>query len=243
MKQLPRPTLRAALLALASRNRNSLCAGLAVCACLSAARGAHAQGADQAHARAEQTRATHAQPAAEAKHSEPAKQSGKSHTANPAADPAANTSATAAGAAHGPAKPGTKSQTKAGSQAKAAHAQPKAGKARSAASAASKTSPSPAAQPGTAPHAAPASQPKAAPPACKLRENEQPRGGRLDVLGDNFGSAPVVRIAGKPARILIRKQDIISVQVPADSDGGEITLLDDGKRSSCGTLVIIGKNR
>jgi hypothetical protein len=65
----------------------------------------------------------------------------------------------------------------------------------------------------------------------------------VDVLGERFGSAPVVRIAGKPARILIRKQDRISVQVPADSNGGEITLLNDGKVASCGTLVIIGKNR
>jgi hypothetical protein len=86
----------------------------------------------------------------------------------------------------------------------------------------------------------------AAPPEpafCKLNEPEQPRGGRVDVLGDRFGSAPVVRIAGKPARILLRKQDRISVQIPADSDGGEITVLNQGKVESCGTLVIIGKNR
>ena len=92
-----------------------------------------------------------------------------------------------------------------------------------------------------------APQPPAAPPPeppfCKLNEPEQPRGGRIDVLGDRFGSAPVVRIAGKPARILLRKQDRISVQIPADSDGGEITLLNEGKVESCGTLVIIGKNR
>src|ERR1700712_285446 len=94
---------------------------------------------------------------------------------------------------------------------------------------------------------APAPQPPPAaappePPFCKLNEPEQPRGGRVDVLGDRFGSAPVVRIAGKPARILLRKQDRISVQIPADSDGGEITLLNQGKVESCGTLVIIGKN-
>jgi hypothetical protein len=81
------------------------------------------------------------------------------------------------------------------------------------------------------------------PPFCKLNEPEQPRGGRIDVLGDRFGSAPVVRIAGKPARILLRKTDRISVQIPADSNGGEITLLNEGKVESCGTLVIIGKNR
>ena len=90
---------------------------------------------------------------------------------------------------------------------------------------------------------APSGSAAEADPMCKLGEAEQPRGGRLDVLGDRFGSAPVVRIAGKPARILIRKQDRISVQVPADSNGGEITLLNDGKVASCGTLVIIGKNR
>jgi|GEM_PF-3687832 hypothetical protein len=92
---------------------------------------------------------------------------------------------------------------------------------------------------------APAPQPEAAQvdPVCKLGEAEQPRGGRLDVHGDRFGSAPVVRIEGKPTRILLRKQDRISVQIPADSNGGEITLLNDGKVASCGTLVIIGKDR
>jgi hypothetical protein len=80
-------------------------------------------------------------------------------------------------------------------------------------------------------------------PPCKLVEAEQPRGGKLDVLADRFGSAPVVRIDGKPARILIRKQDRVSVQIPADSNGGPITLQDLGKSSSCGTLVIIGKDR
>jgi len=106
------------------------------------------------------------------------------------------------------------------------------------------TAPADAPKPAPAP-AAPAPQPEAAQvdPVCKLGEAEQPRGGRLDVLGDRFGSAPVVRIEGKPARILLRKQDRISVQIPADSNGGEITLLNDGKVASCGTLVIIGKNR
>jgi hypothetical protein len=100
-------------------------------------------------------------------------------------------------------------------------------------------------KPPVAAPAAPAPQPEAAQvdPVCKLGEAEQPRGGRLDVLGDRFGSAPVVRIQGKPARILLRKQDRISVQIPADSNGGEITLLNDGKVASCGTLVIIGKDR
>lgn len=89
---------------------------------------------------------------------------------------------------------------------------------------------------------APAAKPEP-PPLCTLGEAEQPRGGKLDVLGDRFGAAPVVRIAGKPARILIRKQDRISVQIPADSDGGLITLQDEGKSGDCGKLVIIGKDR
>jgi hypothetical protein len=79
--------------------------------------------------------------------------------------------------------------------------------------------------------------------SCSLAEPEQPRGGRLDVLGERFGSAPVVRIAGKPARMLERRADRISVQIPADSDGGAITLQSDGKALTCGKLVIIGKNR
>lgn len=109
----------------------------------------------------------------------------------------------------------------------------------------SATPPSAAASADAEKPAAPAPQPEAAQvdPVCKLGEPEQPRGGKIDVFGDRFGSAPVVRIAGKPARILLRKQDHISVQIPADSNGGEITLLNDGKVASCGTLVIIGKNR
>jgi hypothetical protein len=121
----------------------------------------------------------------------------------------------------------------------------KAKKADASKSPPSAAAPADAAKAPAAPAPVPAPAPEAAEvdPVCKLGEAEQPRGGRLDVLGDRFGSAPVVRIAGKPARILIRKQDRISVQVPADSDGGEITLLNDGKVASCGTLVIIGKNR
>lgn len=90
-----------------------------------------------------------------------------------------------------------------------------------------------------------APQPSAAAtdPACSLLEPEQPRGGRLDVVGNRFGTAPVVRIAGRPARQLERRNDRISVQIPADSDGGPITLLNDGKALACGNLVIIGKNR
>lgn len=133
-----------------------------------------------------------------------------------------------------------------------AKAKPAKAKAKSAKNAADNTAPPSAAsasadaqKPPVAAPAAPPPQPEAVQvdPVCKLGEAEQPRGGRLDVLGDRFGSAPVVRIEGKPARILLRKQDRISVQIPADSNGGEITLLNDGKVASCGTLVIIGKNR
>jgi hypothetical protein len=79
--------------------------------------------------------------------------------------------------------------------------------------------------------------------ACTLAEPEQPRGGRLEVLSESFGSSPVVRIAGKPARMIERREDRVSVQVPADSNGGPITLLHDGRSSTCGNLTIIGKNR
>lgn len=106
---------------------------------------------------------------------------------------------------------------------------------------AAEASPPPAAAAKVTP-VAPAAKPEP-PPLCTLGEAEQPRGGKLDVLGERFGAAPVVRIAGKPARILIRKQDRISVQIPADSDGGAITLQDEGKSGDCGTLVIIGKDR
>lgn len=92
----------------------------------------------------------------------------------------------------------------------------------------------------TPPEQAPSDGPKR---ACTLAEPEQPRGGRLEVLSDAFGSSPVVRIAGKPARMIERREDRVSVQVPADSNGGPITLLHDGRNSTCGNLTIIGKNR
>jgi hypothetical protein len=103
----------------------------------------------------------------------------------------------------------------------------------------------PAPQPKPVAAPAPAVPPLAAVPkdSCTLEDREQPRGGRLDVLGSNFGLSPLVRIAGTPVRMLERRPDRVSVQVPADSNGGEITLLRDGKASVCGTLVIIGKNR
>jgi hypothetical protein len=101
-------------------------------------------------------------------------------------------------------------------------------------------------RPASAPRVqAPKPQPVAAVPqtTCSLEEREQPRGGRLDVVGSGFGQAPVVRIAQRPARMLERRTDRVSVQVPADSDGGEVTLQTEGRSASCGALVIIGKNR
>lgn len=97
--------------------------------------------------------------------------------------------------------------------------------------------------PVEAPKGAPKPAPEPAGPSCKLAEPEVPRGGRLDVTGERFGQAPVVRIAGKPARILERRENRISVQVAADSNGGAVTVQADGKTAECGTLVIIGKDR
>jgi hypothetical protein len=62
-------------------------------------------------------------------------------------------------------------------------------------------------------------------------------------VAEHFGSVPVVRINGKPARMLERRETRVSVQIPADSDGGPISVLQDGHTLACGTLVIIGKNR
>lgn len=85
-------------------------------------------------------------------------------------------------------------------------------------------------------------KPKAG-PSCKLQNEESPRGGRLDISGEGFGKAPVVRIGDKVARILERGEDRISVQVAADSDGGKVTVQVGKLTAECGTLVIIGKNR
>jgi hypothetical protein len=84
---------------------------------------------------------------------------------------------------------------------------------------------------------------KKAAPSCRLDEAEVPRGGRLDVSGENFGHAPVVRIEGRVARVLERKATRISVQVARESDGGAVTVQADGVTVQCGTLIIIGKNR
>jgi hypothetical protein len=88
----------------------------------------------------------------------------------------------------------------------------------------------------------PAPQAKPMGPSCSMADADAPRGGRLDITGERLGQAPVVRIAGKPARILERREDRISVQVAADSNGGVVTVQADGKTATCGTLNIIGKN-
>jgi hypothetical protein len=109
----------------------------------------------------------------------------------------------------------------------------------------SKAAVEPAPSPGTPLAATAKPAPLAAPPApiCSLEDPEQPRGGRLEVLSHVAGQTPVVRIAGKALRMIERREDRISVQVPADSDGGEVTLLHDGRDAACGKLIIIGKNR
>ncbi|HKU41771.1 MAG TPA: hypothetical protein VJR89_26620, partial [Polyangiales bacterium] len=91
--------------------------------------------------------------------------------------------------------------------------------------------------------AAPKKQAAPVGPSCKLEEPEQPRGGRLDVTGSGFGATPLVRVAGKPVRMIERREDRLSVQIPADSDGGPVAVQAGGQTKSCGTLVIIGKNR
>jgi hypothetical protein len=79
--------------------------------------------------------------------------------------------------------------------------------------------------------------------SCSLLTTEAPRGGRLEVEGKNFGRAPVVHIGDRAInRILERTETKISVQIPADSDGGAVTVRAGTQQATCGTLTIIGKN-
>jgi hypothetical protein len=78
---------------------------------------------------------------------------------------------------------------------------------------------------------------------CSLAAAQAPRGGKIDVKAQGFGSTPVVRIAGKVLRIIQREASLISAQVPEDSDGGKVTLTAYGVTVECGRLEIIGKNR
>jgi hypothetical protein len=95
----------------------------------------------------------------------------------------------------------------------------------------------PAQKPGTK------TKPSAQSVICSVRTPEAPRGGRLELEGQHFGQTPVVRIAGRVVpRIIERTETLISVQIPADSDGGPVTLSAGSQEASCGTLTIIGKN-
>ena len=77
---------------------------------------------------------------------------------------------------------------------------------------------------------------------CTLLTPEGPRGGRLEVEGDGFGKAPLVRIAGKMTRMIERTETRISVQIPRDSNGGPVSVKAGKLEAECGTLNIIGKN-
>ena len=77
--------------------------------------------------------------------------------------------------------------------------------------------------------------------SCELLTKEAPRGGRLEVRGTAFGKSPLVRVGGKVARLIERRDDIIAVLIPRDSDGGNVTLHAGGEQATCGKLLIIGK--
>jgi hypothetical protein len=87
-----------------------------------------------------------------------------------------------------------------------------------------------------------ASAPSAPALRCTLLTTEAPRGGRLEVEGQAFGQAPLVRIAGKVTRMIERTETRIAVQIPADSDGGMVTVTSNKHQANCGTLTIIGKD-
>jgi hypothetical protein len=89
--------------------------------------------------------------------------------------------------------------------------------------------------PGTATPGKPA-------PSCALLTTEGPRGGRLEVEGQGFGKAPLVRIASRVTRMIERTETKIAVQIPVDSDGGPVTVKLGELEIACGTLTIIGKN-
>lgn len=80
-------------------------------------------------------------------------------------------------------------------------------------------------------------------PNCMLLTRQSPRGGKVDVRGSGFGNTPVVRIANRVSKILRRGVSEISVQVPSDSDGGDVSVMAGGVTSVCGQLTIIGKDR
>ena len=79
-------------------------------------------------------------------------------------------------------------------------------------------------------------------PTCKLITTEAPRGGRLEVEGSGFGKSPLVRIGGKVTRTIERTDNRIAVQIPANSDGGPVTVVVGKVETPCGTLTIIGRD-
>ena len=90
----------------------------------------------------------------------------------------------------------------------------------------------------------PEAKPEAKPAfTCSLVTTEAPRGGQLDVRGDDFGPTPVLKIGGQVTRILRRNTTEIRVQIPRDSNGGSVTVISKGSTVECGTLTIIGTNR
>lgn len=91
---------------------------------------------------------------------------------------------------------------------------------------------------------APEADKKPAAPAltCRLLTEEGPRGGRLEVEGENFGKAPLVRIAGRVTRMIERTANKIAVQIPADSNGGPVSVKSGKLEAECGSLTIIGKD-
>ena len=88
----------------------------------------------------------------------------------------------------------------------------------------------------------PAPAPAKNSPSCRLLTEEAPRGGRLEVQTERVGRTPLVLVNGEVVRILMRKNDLISAQIPRDSDGGMVTIKVDGEQLPCGTLSIVGKN-
>jgi hypothetical protein len=89
---------------------------------------------------------------------------------------------------------------------------------------------------------APAEKPAAPALTCKLLTAEGPRGGRLEVEGEGFGKAPLVRIAGRVTRMIERTETRISVQIHRDSNGGAVSVKSGKLEAECGTLTIIGKD-
>ena len=66
--------------------------------------------------------------------------------------------------------------------------------------------------------------------------------GELEVTGKQFGKSPLVKIAGKVARLIDRYDETIAVQIPKNSAGGEVTVHAGGKQVVCGKLRILGND-